>query len=1111
MDPDDYFEDDDLILDENVLAVLDAEENKFKQAQQQQQPVGERRPADAPPAEPPPSKRQKTSHEWNEEQKILLSPEDDEGLPDISIMGGGAYRVPAAQWAAANALAAQLRGPQAGAGDEKSGGPVRSAAHTSTSRAPGAPVASTSTTAANRVGVSPQPLVPALAPASIAVSVVPGPISAFANSPRQSTTTGPSIQPHSTNRLRRASTLGSVQAALAGFVPPPTAGTKPTRPTPSAAPPRASRPSAPPHRSASPSVAPSQSRPSGFISAQAPHVSRTSVLPQPTTGPSYRRQSVPNTTRPVVQSPSVQPRPPQPLPPSQGQSERSIRLEVDALRAQVEDLLRAQEETNKALREARSVQYAKEGEVSILRKNMEKTAKEHAAEFARMKAAKEQAEAYHAQLRKEIAEERERLRTQFIFKQHELETSLRKSPWASRISRTFNQGPPSPVFSASQKRLFAANGQAIASTSVLQTPSRRRTGFFVPESPGTNHARRLVDNQATEDPPPAKPARLPGFHNAFEPSPLKSTLQFSQLSQSTQVKDKGKGQARAEPFYDFRNPTPEDVFFNPAPPIDDAPGRMSPASSSPEQMVEALAPGEPTQKQQPPQPEDVAGRAGSPGADGAEMKVDDPPSREPAEPLQVPDWTKELHRIVLTHRHRDHKQPTLQILMNYMIPPNSPEHSQQYSSLSASLLETLGTATLKVANTDDVIHSVQQTLSAMGRILCSIGSIVPLAALLDLMKTITLFIPAFVCLALAPTDEPGGSEAPPDILLLLCEAVRSHLTPSNGTLDESRRALAIEVLAMLETICWYTPPDLAARFGRFTLPNRCPADERSGRLSVFVLKAGVLSTLVNSSQPTWLLQRTMRALTLLASYHSLWKHFLSFPLPDAPSNNDDFLAKDFTRIPHIEQLASLLIDPARDGPECRPLREAVLNFVGTLAVAHPDALAILLRSHTLLPSIVAFLNNITAPLWEEDERFVRDADLINWTVEVTARTLMLLHHLQMNADGSMINFRQKLMFAPRRFSNALWHMFTVTLGRISYAYPPAWVGMENAVCLDHICDVAREVLDVATDGPELEWIWNAFHIPECKTDEPTQNQEDEDEEDEGEVPRGTSHSVIVID
>ena len=37
--------------------------------------------------------------------------------------------------------------------------------------------------------------------------------------------------------------------------------------------------------------------------------------------------------------------------------------------------------------------------------------------------------------------------------------------------------------------------------------------------------------------------------------------------------------------------------------------------------------------------------------------------------------------------------------------------------------------------------------------------------------------------------------------------------PNNGTLDEERNALAKEVLSLLETICWYTPPDLATRSG----------------------------------------------------------------------------------------------------------------------------------------------------------------------------------------------------------------------------------------------------------------------------------------------------------
>ena len=151
-----------------------------------------------------------------------------------------------------------------------------------------------------------------------------------------------------------------------------------------------------------------------------------------------------------------------------------------------------------------------------------------------------------------------------------------------------------------------------------------------------------MENQTAESAPPLRAARLPGFHNAFEPSPLKSSLQFSQLSQSTQLKDKGKGKARAEPFYDFQKPTPEDVFFNPEAAIDNAPARASPPSSPPEPVREALVPDEPLQKQLPPGPRDGAERVGSPGPDDVEMKVDEHPPQEPGEPLQVPDWTKEV-------------------------------------------------------------------------------------------------------------------------------------------------------------------------------------------------------------------------------------------------------------------------------------------------------------------------------------------------------------------------------------------------------------------------------------------------------------------------------------
>ncbi|KAL7281033.1 hypothetical protein ACG7TL_004335 [Trametes sanguinea] len=1052
MDADDYFGDDDLVLDDAVLAVLDREESKYKEAQrltqQQAQPVAERRPADAPPpVEAPPAKKQKVSHEWagEEESAVIVQPEDDEGLPDISILGGGSYRFPAAQRAAAHALAAQLR-PQEDsvvASSRKPPDPVRSTSRAPPAPAPNAPVASTSALPASRI----TPTSAAARPPQPTVQPAPAPVN----------------KPPSSGKPRRTSTLQSVQAALAGLIPPPSSNPPPNSRYASGAPSRSARNSVPPRTSQAPGVSASQARP-----PQAPsqatlgtHLSRSASFSSGTVAPANRRTSVPGLPQPAST-------------PYPGGQNDNLRLELDSLKAQLDELLKAQAETAKALQEAQDARFAKEGEVSILRKNMEKTAKEHAAEVARMKAAREQAEAVQAQLRKEMAEERERLKTLYLFKQHELETSIRKTPWSVKIKRIDNQGPPSPMASASQRRQLGANNHAGPSTNLLQTPSRPRIDKSLPNSPERRSRRKFVDS-----PEPPKLGKLPGFRNAFEPSPLKTSLHFSQLSQSTQVKGNGKNGARAEESFDLEDRPAEDLFFNPIPTAGDSHPRSSPLSSPQEEIREEALLMDAGQKH-PSGPSSSAEPADSSSPADVEMKDENKADQDP-QPLQVPDWIKELHRIVLTHKSRGSTQPTLQLLMNFVMPSSvSTDQAQEYSAQSARLLESLGTATLRVSDTDDVIQSVQHTLSAMGRILCSVGSIVQLTALLNLMNAVALFVPAFVSLALAPDDENDNGETPPEMLMLLCESVRNHLAPKDCDCDDSRTSLASEVLGLLETICWYTPPDLAIR------------------LSVFVRKAGVLSTLINADQPTWLLRRTLRALTLLASYHSLWKHFLSFPLPDSPEAEHP--VKDYTRIPHIEQMASFLIDQVKDTPEHRPLREAILNFITTVAVAHPDALSILLQSHLLLPSIVAFLHNLTAPLWEEDRDFVADTELVTWTVQMATRTVLLLHHLMTNADSSRINLRQKLMFPPKRFCNALWHMFTVSLGRISYAFPPGWAGMENAMRLDQICDLAKDVLEVAVDGPELESIWAAFHVDDSMP--AAKNQYDEDD---GEPPRSNLH------
>lgn len=260
---------------------------------------------------------------------IIQNVEDDEGLPEISVLGPGSYRFPAAQRAAANALAAQLRGTADNTRVEtapKPPVPVREVVRA----APPAPSAR-ALAIARSISAS-NILTPANAPAP-----APSPIPALAATPRQP----PGAQQGPTrNAPRRTSTLSFVQAALAGFVPPPSSAGPSIR-TPAPRPTPAPQPSRTPAftRGVSPAVPASQARTS--FQRPPPHVPRPAALPPSTAGPSNRRMSVPSTSRPpLVPSPPVQPRPPppQPPPPSQGQSDRSVRLELEALRAQIADV-----------------------------------------------------------------------------------------------------------------------------------------------------------------------------------------------------------------------------------------------------------------------------------------------------------------------------------------------------------------------------------------------------------------------------------------------------------------------------------------------------------------------------------------------------------------------------------------------------------------------------------------------------------------------------------------------------------------------------------------------------------------------------------------------------
>lgn len=88
-DSDDYFTDD-IILDDEALAILDEEEQKFTLSTQAQIPT--------PPS--PPAKRQKTNHDWKTSggfHRRSDTLDDLEDLPEISVSADGSYGVHARQ------------------------------------------------------------------------------------------------------------------------------------------------------------------------------------------------------------------------------------------------------------------------------------------------------------------------------------------------------------------------------------------------------------------------------------------------------------------------------------------------------------------------------------------------------------------------------------------------------------------------------------------------------------------------------------------------------------------------------------------------------------------------------------------------------------------------------------------------------------------------------------------------------------------------------------------------------------------------------------------------------------------------------------------------------
>ncbi|OBZ67192.1 Regulator of nonsense transcripts UPF2 [Grifola frondosa] len=711
--------------------------------------------------------------------------------------------------------------------------------------------------------------------------------------------------------------------------------------------------------------------------------------------------------------------------PGQGQSERSVRLELDTLRTELAELSRMQKETEKALKEAQDARFAKEGEVRILRKGIEKKAQDHAAEIARIKSAKEAAEAMQVQMQEKMKEEMDRLKTQYAFKQHELETSMRKASLSAHSKKIHNIEPTSPISVPSPIRQWNTLGRDDGPSALMRTPTRPRRRVAVDDnSPDRPQKKKQVVVESAKS-----ASKLPGFHNAFQNTTLQ--LQSSHLSQSF----KGKGKERAGSQFDAdivdaEHHIPQTSQLNfmhheiPSPP------------SSPLQMAR---PTPSLEYIDIPAANDVVMEPGGgivPGGLLQPADIDmveeikhehDIQSCEVHETLDPPNWANELHRIVFTHRMASYRVMTFQMLMS-SVAPASPMGTEEYSSLCATLLENLSTASTMNDDSDAVIHTIEHTLAKMGRILSDASQIPALTALLNLLRVLAASLPSFTSLSLSPLDQRDSfQDMSPEILVMLCDVVRTHLTYPEKDASEEVTSVAKQAVGLLEALCWNIPEELVIHYTTIAK-------------SIDHVVSSPASDLVAASRNA----RTSSSGVPIAD-RSLFRYFLSFPDPDASEEQ----AKDLSAIPHIEQMAFYLVDSSRNGTEGDLLREAILTFIATLSVVHADAIKVLLQSQSLIPAIVLFLTNLTNPIWEEDETLINSASSITSIIETTTRTVSLLYHLVLGGS-SRFNLRQKLILVQNRFFHGISHMFTVTMGRLSYADTPEWVGERNQLQLEQM-------------------------------------------------------------
>ncbi|KAJ3883581.1 hypothetical protein F5051DRAFT_391074 [Lentinula edodes] len=498
-----------------------------------------------------------------------------------------------------------------------------------------------------------------------------------------------------------------------------------------------------------------------------------------------------------------------------------INEQIVAFQKQLEEMRLENEKIRALLKEAEEARISKFGEVAVLRRGIQKTAEDHAAQISKLKAAKEDADAKQMSTQRELKEEMERLKTQFIFKQHELESNSKRPPMSVHARRNIREMP-----SSTQTPVWGTRATGVSNRILPPESTPVRAPSSIPRLPQFRSPEKTRQS-----------AMLPGFENSF--------LESTPKRQSEKGKAAIKSEIHQPLFADELRA--RDVHLNiPARTVLDDDLGMD--IDVPPKFSQISVPKD--------------GPTSSPirqDDDDVEMdeEDDDDTDEEFVDGIHF-HWKTELARVVLTHTHPSQSLSTFQILAEQSTTVSA---SDDYSSQMSRILEVIASPSVE-DDYDREISVVTQCLISMACALNNSKLISPLVPLLNLLSTLIYSVPSFSSTVLYESAEADNNSS---VLVLLCDIIKQQLTVENQS--DVTLPMAAEILSLAESLCWRTPEDSV------------------DKLNVVVRNLDILTILLDHLQPCWFLVRATRLLALMFIHPQLARSFLSLPTPELGEGN----------------------------------------------------------------------------------------------------------------------------------------------------------------------------------------------------------------------------------